>query len=159
MITPIILYFLGLLLILIEFYLPGAIMGTLGGIALLASIFLLAQTQAWWIVLLFTSVVIISVILLVRFALWRIVHAKPGQSIYLREDQEGYQASSFDEATIGKVGLVMSDLKPGGYIIIDGKQHQAISLTGYVVKDEKVIVVRGQEESLIVKSITKENES
>lgn len=153
-----ILFFIGLLLILIEFYLPGAIMGVLGGIALLASIILLAQTQSWWVVLLFSLVVIISVIFLVRFALWRIVHAKPGSSIYLHQDQEGYQASSYDADAIGKIGIVMSDLKPGGYIIIDGKQHQAISLTGYTTKGEKVLVVSGQEESLIVKSITKEKE-
>ncbi len=154
--TAYILLFLGLFLILLEFFLPGAIMGVLGGVALLASIFLFAQTHAWWAVLLFTLMIIICVTLLIRFALWRIVHAKPGYSIYLRQDQEGYQASSFDASAIGKIGEVMSDLKPGGYIIIEGKQHQAISLTGYISKGEKVKVVSGQEESLIVKSIISE---
>lgn len=153
-----ILFFLGLLLILIEFYLPGGIMGVLGGSALIASVILFAQTNEWWAVLLFVLAEVICVGLLIRFAMWRIVHAKPGYSIYLHKDQEGYQASSFDATAIGKIGVVMSDLKPGGYIVVDGKQHQAISLTGYCVRGESVLVISGQEESLIVKSLKKENE-
>jgi len=147
-----ILFILGLLLILIEFYLPGGIMGVLGGVALIASVILFAQTHELWEVLLFIIAGIICVACLIRFALWRIVHAKPGYSIYLNTDQEGYQASSYDASVIGKTGVVMSDLKPGGYIIIEGKQHQAISLTGYCVKGDTVLVLSGQEESLIVRS-------
>jgi membrane-bound serine protease (ClpP class) len=143
---------LGLLLILFEFYLPGAVMGILGGLAILFSIISFAQTHTLLAVFLFILLAVVSVGLLIRFALWRIVHAKPENSIYLSSDQEGYQASSFDSTAIGKTGIVLSDLKPGGYILIDGKQHQAISITGYIPKDASVIVVSGQEESLIVKN-------
>lgn len=150
--TAWILFVLGLLLIFVEFYVPGAIMGILGGIALIASIIFFAQTHELWEVILFALAGIVCVAFLIRFALKRIVSAKPGYSIYLHGDQKGYQASSYDADAIGKTGIVMSDLKPGGYIVIDGKQHQAISLTGYIVKGESVLVVSGQEESLIVRA-------
>lgn len=153
---PFILLILGLLLILFEFYLPGAVIGIIGGAIILISIILFAQTHSWIALLFFILAAIICVGLLIRFALWRIVQAKPEHSIYLHGDQEGYQASSFDATAIGKIGIVLSDLKPGGYITIDGKQHQAISITGYIPKDEQVIVLSGQEESLIVKSLKKE---
>lgn len=156
MMIPIILLLLGLLLILFEFYLPGAIMGVLGAVSIVFSIILFAQSYALPLTLLFILVTIVSIVLLIKFAMWRIVHAKPDRSIYLSKDQEGYQASTFDATTIGKTGIVLSDLKPGGYIIIDGNQHQAISITGYISKGEKVVVLSGQEESLIVKSIKKE---
>lgn len=154
---PFILLFLGLLLILFEFYLPGAIMGILGGIAILFGIILFAEDHSPIAVFFFIIGAILAVVLLIRFALWRIVQAKPEHSIYLHKDQEGYQASEFDATAIGKTGTVMSDLKPGGYIIVDGKQHQAISITGYIPKGETVLVLSGQEESLIVKSIKKES--
>lgn len=150
---PYLLLLLGLLLILIEFYLPGAVMGILGGIAIFFSIMLFAQTHSFIAVVLFTVLSLVFVGAIIRFALWRIVKAKPEHSIYLHKDQEGYQASEYDASAIGKTGIVLSDLKPGGYIVIDGVQHQAISITGYIPKGETVIVVSGQEESLIVKSI------
>lgn len=147
-----ILFVLGLLLIFIEFYIPGAIMGIIGSLLLLASIFIfISQATSIWSILLFIAAAIVCVYLLIQFALWRIVHTKPEYSIYSKHDQEGYQASAFDKMAIGKKGIVMSDLKPGGYILIDGKQHQALSISGYIPKGSEVIVLSGQEESLIVK--------
>ena len=129
-------------------------MGILGGISILISIILFAsQNNSPIAITLFVVGAAISIVLLIRFALWRIVKAKPEHSIYLHRDQEGYQASEFDATAIGKTGVVLSDLKPGGYILIEGKQHQAISITGYITKGGHVVVLSGQEESLLVKPI------
>jgi membrane-bound serine protease (ClpP class) len=149
---PFLLVVLGLVLILCEFYLPGAIMGILGGVSILAGIILFAsQTSSLLAIVLFVAGTAIAVGLLIRFAIWRIVHAKPQYSIYSDAHQEGYQASSYDPTAIGKTGIVLADLKPGGYILVEGRQHPAISLSGYVAKGEHVTVVGGQEQSLIVK--------
>jgi membrane-bound ClpP family serine protease len=149
---PFFLVLIGLILILFEFYLPGAVMGILGGISILAGIILFAShTSSLTAIILFVLGSAVAVGLLIRFALWRIVHAKPQYSIYLDKDQEGYQASSYDKSTIGKTGIVIADLKPGGFILIEGRQHPAISLSGYIAKWEQVTVVGGQEQSLMVK--------
>lgn len=154
------LVFLGLLLILFEFYLPGAVMGILGGISILTGIVLFAsQTTSLIAIVLFVFGSAIAVGILIRLAIWRIVHAKPQYSIYLSKDQEGYQASSYDKSAIGKTALVIADLKPGGFILIEGHQHPAISLSGYIVKGEHVTVVGGQEQSLMVKLTKKEHSS
>ncbi|WP_068466346.1 NfeD family protein [Candidatus Protochlamydia phocaeensis] len=155
---PFIFLLIGLFLILIEFYLPGAIMGIIGSVFVLTSIVLFAsQTNSAIAITLFVFGVAVSIGLLIRFAIWRIKHAKPEYSIYLHKDQEGYQASSYDKDAIGKIGIVLSDLKPGGYVLIEGKQHQAISVTGYIPKGEKVLVISGQEESLLVQLSKKES--
>lgn len=151
------LVFLGLILILVEFYIPGAVMGILGGISILTGIILFAsQTSSLTAIILFVIGSAVAVGLLIRFAIWRIVHAKPQYSIYSDQDQEGYQASSYDKNAIGKMGVVITDLKPGGYILVDGHKHAAISLGGYIVKGDQVDVVGGQEESLMVKLSKKE---
>jgi membrane-bound ClpP family serine protease len=157
MILPFLLVFLGLILILLEFYVPGTIMGILGGISILTGILLFAsQTSSLIAIILFVLGTAIAVGGLIRFAIWRIVHAKPQYSIYSDKDQEGYQASSYDKNAIGKTGIVIADLKPGGYILIEGRQHAAISVGGYIPKGEHVVVVGGQEQSLMVKLIKKE---
>jgi membrane-bound serine protease (ClpP class) len=148
-----ILLLLGLLLIFIEFFLPGAVMGIAGGIMVLLSIVLFAMESesilwtVWYVVC-----IVVVLAFLIRFALWRIRTAKPGYSIYSDDNQDGFQASSFDTALVGKMGIVATDLKPGGHILVDGKRVQAISQSGYIPKGNKVIVIGGQEESLIVKS-------
>lgn len=66
-------------------------------------------------------------------------------------EQEGYKASSYETQAIGMTGVVMADLKPGGYILIDGKKQQAISIDGYLPQGTEVTVIGGNEESLIVR--------
>lgn len=156
MIISFVLLFLGLLLILMEFFLPGIILGALGGVSILASfIFFGMHTTSLLHLALFIVFSIMAVALVIKFALWRIVHAKPDYSIYSSSNQTGYQASHFDPTLIGKTGRVITDLKPGGYITIEGKQHQAISISGYIPKGEEVLVISGQEESLVVKHTTR----
>jgi membrane-bound ClpP family serine protease len=143
---------LGFLLILAEFYLPGAVMGVAGGLMVFASLVLFAnQTESLWAIIAYIFIVGMGLVFLVKFALWRIRSAKPDYSIYSNSHQEGFQASHFDASAIGKEGIVLTDLKPGGYIQVEGKEMQAISQSGYLPKGTEVVVISGQEESLIVK--------
>ena len=156
--TPFLLLLIGLVLVLIEFYLPGAIMGVLGGCFIFAAIVVFAmETGSVLLTLAFIIGAAIAVGFLIKFALWRIRTASPERSIYLQSDQKGYQAASFDASAIGKHGVVVTDLKPGGHILVDGKRLQAISQSGYLPKGTDVIVLSGQEESLIVKRLNKED--
>ena len=149
---PFLLLIFGLLLIFLEFYLPGAILGTLGALSILGAIYLFAsETSSFLAILLFILFSILAVGCVIRFAMWWIVKAKTGYSIYLKEDQEGFQASHYDKTAIGKIGIVVADLKPGGFILIEDQRYPAISLSGYISKGEHVIVLDGQEQSLIVK--------
>lgn len=150
--SPWLLYLLGMLLIFLEFYLPGAILGICGALFLLASILVFAKVYTSLLALLgYLLFIVVSVVALVKFAIWRIRTAKPDYSIYSDDSQVGFQASHFDHSAIGKIGVASTDLKPGGYIVVDGKRQQALSQAGYIVKGSEVVVVSGQEESLIVK--------
>jgi membrane-bound ClpP family serine protease len=148
---------LGLFLIFAEFYVPGAILGTIGGILILASVFFFASsTSSVWLVIAYIIGVSISIVLLIKFAIWRIMRSKADGSIYSDDSQVGFKASTVDRSAIGKTGVVLSDLKPGGYILIEGKQQPAISLSGYLIKGSSIIVVDAQEENLIVQATNKE---
>lgn len=152
--NPYILLALGLVLVFLEFYLPGAILGALGALFILGSYFVLISRGTTPLEFgLFFVGSIAALYGLIKYALWRIPRAKPGRSIYLKGDQSGYVASHFDKKAIGRDGVVLTDLKPGGYILIDGVQHQAISVEGYVSKGKKVNVLSGEGESLLVKEV------
>ncbi len=149
--SPIILLAIGFFLVFLEFYLPGAIMGIAGGLFILASLILFAiQTDSPLAITLFIAGICVALVFLVKFALWRIRTAKPQRSIYSNGAQSGYQAVSYDASAIGKEGTVLTDLKPGGFIIVEGKQQPAISKEGYLSKGTKVKIIGGEESNLIV---------
>lgn len=159
MITAILLLILGLLFIFIEFYLPGGVMAIIGALALAASIIFFAiASQSVAESFFYTLFVLVCVGLLIRYTLRKIPRQKSGYSIYLDKDQEGYRASEYDPAAIGKTGVVIADLKPGGYIIVEGTKHQAISQSGYISQGEKVDIIGGQEDSLIVTKRTEHHD-
>lgn len=149
--TALILLFLGLLFIFLEFYIPGAILGTIGGILLVVSIIYVSTQNTLLVAFIYSLFVIILVILLITFTLRRIPKSKGKYSIYLNKDQEGYKATELDISVIGKTGKVISDLKPAGYVVVEGKKYQAISQTGYIPQGSEVVVIGGEEDNLIVK--------
>lgn len=152
--SPFLLLAIGFLLVFLEFYLPGAIMGIAGGIFILASLVLFAmQAESPLAIAIFVVGTCIAMVFLVKFAIWRIRTAKPHRSIYSNSAQNGYQAVSYDASAIGKEGIVLTDLKPGGFIIVEGKQHPALSREGYLSKGMKVRVIGGEESNLIVRGV------
>ena len=153
MITAFLLLILGLLFIFIEFYLPGGIMAILGGIFILIGIVTFVQESNSLIAsIMFVAGTAGAIFLLIKYTMKLIVQTKPGFTIYSQNDQEGFKASAYDTKAIGMTGVVTADLKPAGYIFTDGKKQQAISISGYLPSGTEVIVVGGNEESLIVKA-------
>lgn len=127
-------------------------MGILGAIFLLISIVNFAAiVNSAPLTALYVIFVIACVVLLIKVTLKRIPKAKTGFSIYLNKDQEGYRVPSYNKSLIGKEGKVIADLKPGGYVLVEGKKQAAISQTGYIPSGSDIVVIGGEEDNLIVK--------
>lgn len=147
-------FIIGLVLVYLEFYLPGAVMGTAGALLLIASLFFfMMEYQSSILTVVYLFVILGSVAAVIKYALWKIPRTKPDRSIYSKDAQNGYFASSFDPNLIGKKGTVITDLKPGGYISVDGVQAQALSESGYISQGSEVLILRGEGDSLIVKQV------
>lgn len=147
----------GLLMIYFEFFLPGGIMGAIGTILMILSVFILVYENIGPVFLFFyVGVLIISLIFCVRFALKRVKKTGASGTIYLDSDQAGFFASKYNKDLIGKTGIVSADLRPSGYIQVDGQYYQAVSKTGYLQKGTKIEVVGGQGARLICKHINKD---
>lgn len=129
-------------------------MGIAGAIVVIGAMVLFAmQSESVIATVLFVGGSIVAVGFLIRYALWRIQHSSPDYSVYSNGDQEGYYASQYDKEAIGKKATALTDLRPGGYIQLEGRRLQAISKSGYISRGTEVEVIDGQEESLIVKEL------
>lgn len=147
---PFILLAVGLLMIFLEFFLPGGIVGAAGGVFVLVGVILFAvHAKSALSVVLFTAGALILVGILIAFAIWRIKRGKV-KGIFLNTEQSGYVASEYAKELIGEEGIALSDLKPAGHILVNKKHYQAVSKMGYVKKGSKIKVVGGEGAHLIV---------
>lgn len=153
-INPLLLLVIGLLLVFLEFFLPGLILGALGSILIVASVVLFGiQANSPLELLFYFLGVGAAVAAVVYYAIKRIRRTAKAGTMYLDSDQAGYVASTFDATAIGKRGVALSDLKPSGHALIDGKQYQVSSQSGYVTQGTEIVVLGGQGAILFIKPV------
>jgi len=149
MLIAIALTLIGFLLIYLEFFVPGGILGLLGGIACIFGLLLfLWKAGSSWLSLLFIASFILLLIFTIKLALRKI---KKRPALFPEDDQSGYVACTYKEELIGKEAFAASDLKPAGHIIVDGEQYQAVSESSYIKKGSSLTIMGGEGARLIVK--------
>ena len=157
MTLPIILALFGLILIYIEFFIPGGIMGLFGALLVISSIIIILVSDINIISLaLFVIITLTFLIITIKVALWQVKKTGKRGTVFLETDQMGYFASTYDKNLIGQTGIAGSDLKPSGYVIVNDKSYQAVSKGRYINKGQNIQVIAGEGARLIVKEITKE---
>ncbi|MEM8727403.1 MAG: NfeD family protein [Chlamydiota bacterium] len=140
---------LSLILIALEFFVPGAILGILGGVGLCLSILFFAwKSQSLWQAMIFAVVIIVLLVLTIKMTL-RKLKQKP--ALFAKEEQSGYLASEFDQKLIGKSAKALTDLRPSGHIEVEDQSYQAVSENLYVKKGESVTIIAGEGARLIVR--------
>lgn len=137
----IILLMAGSLLIGIEIFVPGAVAGTLGGIALFVAViiaFTISAKCGLWILLGVVFLTILTVIMWVRL----FPRTTMGRKMTLSEDGTAFKAGETQDSLAGKSGITLSQLRPAGYVEIDGKRLDVITEGGIIEKGQPVTVVK-----------------
>jgi membrane-bound serine protease (ClpP class) len=169
----ILLFFIGVLLILVEiFAIPGFGIAGVSGIILAVLGLALSMSHGDIVVVedglklnfapfaksLF--VVMISLFLSISISLLlsqRIVKTNMFSRIALNKVQdtdEGYISVSTEQTALsGKEGVAYTVLRPSGKVLIDDELYDAKALTGYIEKDDKIKVVRYDMAQLYVKKV------
>jgi len=135
----------GVLLMMCEIFIPGGIVGTIGGIILAIAIvagFLYDPTMG--------AILLVGSLIFGMVGLWAWVKFLPrtplGKRFILQAN--GSTWDGFDPskaALMGKVGVARTDLHPGGIAIIEEKRIDVVSRGELIDKatDIKVIAVEG----------------
>lgn len=145
---------LGLLFIWLEFYLPG------GAFAVAAALFVLAAlisffsaSQSILASTLFFIVTCISVIAVIRYAIYRIRKSGAKNTFFLSKDQEGYTSSELADSITGKRGVTLTECGPSGYALIEGKRYPIICRGLYLDKGVEVEVIANELGNYVVKPL------
>jgi len=149
MILAIILSIMGLVLIYLEFFLPGGIFAIGGTLLLISSIFMLLIEKIQIIYFIIYTILLISfVFLIIKLALKKI---KTNKDIFLDSNQEGYRASIYRKDLIGEIGTAFTDLRPSGKIFINEIYYSATSKENFIEKGSEIQVIDGEGANLIVR--------
>ncbi|MDR3289222.1 MAG: hypothetical protein LBT22_07325 [Peptococcaceae bacterium] len=149
------LFILGLVLLIMEILLPGGILGVLGLLALIAGIFLSAESIQQGIYCTLALLLVLAVLLGLSFRfsktrwLWQRLSLRERQS-----NEEGYVAPKPDYVGyIGKEGRALSLLRPAGTGEFDGERLDVVTEGGFISNGAKIQIIAVEGLRIVVREI------
>ncbi|KXU36631.1 hypothetical protein AXK11_03570 [Cephaloticoccus primus] len=149
--TAILLCFIvGGLLISFEVFVPGGILGLLGGLALLVAVGLSFYDHgvSGGALAFFAALAFVGAVLFVEFKL--LPKTALGRSLFLKGSVTGTATAAPQDTLVGASGAALTVLAPSGYVLIDGRQHEAFSRSGFIAAGASIKVVAAESLRLIV---------
>lgn len=139
----VLLFLVGLILLGFEVFVPGGLLGLLGGLAVLGGVVLAfveyGQRGGWTAF----GVASVSVAGLLYFEFRVLPRTSAGRRLFLHSAVTGTSQPEIAESgsVVGREGAALTPLSPSGYVDIDGRRYEAFSRSGYVSKGSPVRVV------------------
>jgi len=143
---------LGLGCLYLEFFVPGGILFFLGIVIALGSGFVVFwETSSYLYTTLYFLGLFLGAIGTCYLAIRHVKKSGRRNAFFLQEDQKGFVAAKkIDEELLGKLGVVITELKPAGHVRIEDRVYQAVSQGEFLPKDTYVEVISLQGAHLIV---------
>lgn len=138
----IILFLAGILLLAIEVFVPGMIVGVIGGLSILAGVVTAFNLygSAGGMIALLCGGVLLGLTLYIEFVV--LPKTKLAKALSMQATVEGTsQPAVADLSTVlNQQGETITPLSPSGYISVQGRRYEAFSQSGYLAKGVTVRV-------------------
>ena len=132
---------LGVALIMIEIFVPGGVVGAMGGVCLIGAVWLSYREGGaeGAIIALAVALVCVSVCLVFEFKV--LPKTAVGKRLFLSQRIAGTSHQSPGEASlVGSEGSAATALAPSGYVLVSGRKLEAVSRSGFIEKGDRVRV-------------------
>ena len=150
-ILGIVVLLVGIILIGIEFYIPGfGLPGISGTIFTVAGIFLTGRNMSERIIVGLVAVIVIAIMLVVSIIIFNSKSVK--SPIKLDTDLQGrnlFIEEKDMEYLVGKTGIALTDLRPSGKGEFDGVKLDIIT-NGYIAKGKNLIITEIKNNKIFV---------
>lgn len=155
----IILLVLGIVLIILEFFVTGGVLGLLGVGSIIGSLFLSGYDighMSLSIAIAFVSAIVVAVIL------YRSIGLEKGifRHIVLRDrtsTELGYVSSVSRMELMGLEGVAVTPLRPSGTVLLDGERIDVVTEGGFIDEKKRVKVVKVEGMRIVVREIEEDN--
>lgn len=144
------LFLVGVILLGIEVFVPGGVLGVCGGLALFGGCVLAFLDHGAGGGALAVLVALALVVAMLVFEFGILPKTPMGKRLFLNASVSGKTAPQRDPGLVGRSGRTVTALAPSGYVLIQGRQHEAFSRAGFLDADVAVKVVGFDNFRLIV---------
>lgn len=151
----IILLVIGIILIILEFFVPGGIIGLLGVASVLGALFLSGQDVGQMAMSVSIALIVAIVAAVILFK-WISLEKGFFKHIILRDqasNELGYVSQTNRLELIGLEGKVVTPLRPSGTALFDHERIDVISEGDFVEKDKKVKIIQVEGARVVVREI------
>ena len=152
------LFLAGVGLLIAELFVPGGILGILGGVAMVAGIILAGADPAWMAVSVITALVItiLGMVIMMKFFGKRL-HLL--NRIVLRDatdTESGYVSSANRLELIGRTARTVTPLRPSGTAELEGEYLDVVSEGRFIGRDQKVKITKVEGSRIVVREASDE---
>ena len=148
------LYLLGLVLICLEVFVPGGILGTIGFLLIVGSIWIafvrLGSVGGSYFLVGSLVLAMASLYVVMRFG----TKTRLSKKIFLQSTEKGFRPILEDlEDLKGKTGISLTTLRPSGKALIDGRKVNVVTEGVFLSKGSKIRVVMVEGNRVVVRKI------
>jgi membrane-bound serine protease (ClpP class) len=137
-----------------EVFVPGGVMGTIGGLCLVAAVgvsFKVFGPQIGSLIA-FATVILMGIVMYLWIRIFP--KTKMGRKMTVSHSEADYRAPDGSLAGLmGRTGVAVTPLRPGGFALIDGRRVDVISDVGMLESGAEVRVVRVDGFRVLVKPV------
>lgn len=150
-----ILFIVGIGLLILELFIPGGIVGIIGFVSILASLFLATENVVHMAIsiLIAISVSILASILMIKVFGKKMKFFKKIILTDSTNTESGYVSNRNRTELLGQDGYTLNDLRPAGTVVIQGERVDVVSEGSFIQKDKKVTVVKVEGARIVVREV------
>lgn len=145
------LFVIGILLMLLEIFLPGGIVGAIGFLSIVTGLVMAAYDTKQGLASLGVAALITAI---VTFLLVKKYGVKGLFSKFVlgetQSNEEGYVAPRDQRELEGKSGIALTPLRPAGVVKVEGKRVDAVSVGGFIEAGTAITVVQVEGTRIVV---------
>lgn len=143
---------LGVLLLCAELYVPGGLLGTMGAVLLLCSVFLVFKGHGKNTGMYYLLAVMLLVGAGIYLASRYVPRSRLTRSLFLRADEKGYRSSAEDLTPLmNREGVALTPLRPAGKALIDGRRIDVVTEGNLIEKDAPLTVIEVEGMRVVVR--------
>jgi membrane-bound serine protease (ClpP class) len=146
----------GFLLIVLEMFLPGLIIGLCGGICLITAVVMTYVSYGVQTGTLTLMGVILGSLIFTIFWMKNFSRFAMGRKLILDRSIQGSSPAEFSIELKGTEGVALTDLRPSGTALIQGKRYDVVTEGRWIKAGTKLKVVEMERNRIIVRNIEKE---
>lgn len=146
-------FVIGLILLILEIFVPGGIVGIIGGALMIVSLLFAGESvthMAYSIIIAMFIALIGMVIIMKLFGKKLHVFSK----LVLKDattTEEGYVSNENRLDLIGRTGVTFTAMRPAGVILVDNERIDAVSEGSFIDKDKTIVVIKVEGSRIVVR--------